>query len=112
LEIILLLAELEELKDNSSEVPASALVIESSLHPQKGPLATLLVKQGILEGKKMKSVSISKARLAKKQSAQVKEAENKAKAEAKKQEVEAQAVEPVKVVEAEAKSADVELENK
>jgi len=72
----------------------------------------LLVKQGILEGKKMKSVSISKARLAKKQSAQVKEAENKAKAEAKKQEVEAQAVEPVKVVEAEAKSADVELENK
>ena len=49
LEIILLLAELEELKDNSSEVPASALVIESSLHPQKGPLATLLVKQGIFK---------------------------------------------------------------
>ncbi|HCX26025.1 MAG: Translation initiation factor IF-2 [Candidatus Collierbacteria bacterium GW2011_GWB2_45_17] len=49
LEIILLLAELEELKDNSSEVPASALVIESSLHPQIGPLATLLVKQGIFK---------------------------------------------------------------
>lgn len=45
LEIILLLAELEELKDNSKEAPR-ALVIESSLHPQKGPLATLLVKQG------------------------------------------------------------------
>ncbi len=49
LEIILLLAELEELKDNSSEVPASALVVESSLHPQTGPLATLLVKGGIFK---------------------------------------------------------------
>jgi len=49
LEIILLLAELEELKDNSSEVPASALVIESSLHPQTGPLATLLVQSGIFK---------------------------------------------------------------
>lgn len=45
LEIILLLAELEELKDNSKD-PAQAVVIESSLHSQKGPLATLLVKQG------------------------------------------------------------------
>lgn len=45
LEIILLLAELEELKDTSKE-PAEAVVIESSLHSQKGPLATLLVKQG------------------------------------------------------------------
>jgi translation initiation factor IF-2 len=45
LEIILLLAELEELKDTSSEV-AKAVVVESSLHSQKGPLATLLVKQG------------------------------------------------------------------
>jgi len=46
LEVILLLAELEELKDNSSETPATALVIESSLHPQIGPLATLLVQKG------------------------------------------------------------------
>lgn len=46
IEVILLLAELEELKDNSNSTPATALVIESSLHPQKGPLATLLVKQG------------------------------------------------------------------
>lgn len=46
LEIILLLAELEELKDNSQEKTATALVIESSLHPQIGPLATLLVKGG------------------------------------------------------------------
>lgn len=47
LEIILLLSELEELKDNSAEIPATALVVESSLHPQIGPLATLLVKGGI-----------------------------------------------------------------
>lgn len=46
LEIILLLAELEELKNNSSEIPATAIVIESALHPQKGPIATLLVKSG------------------------------------------------------------------
>ncbi len=46
LEVILLLAELEELKDTSEEEPAQALVIESSLHPQIGPLATLLVKKG------------------------------------------------------------------
>ncbi len=46
LEVILLLSELEELTDNSDAVPATALVIESSMHSQKGPLATLLVKQG------------------------------------------------------------------
>ncbi len=46
LEVILLLAELEELKDSSQDTPAIALVVESSMHPQKGPLATLLVKKG------------------------------------------------------------------
>src|SRR5258706_6998207 len=45
LEIILLLAELEELKDNSAATPATAVVIESALDSQKGPLATLLVQQ-------------------------------------------------------------------
>ncbi len=49
LEIILLLTELEELKDNSDACPATALVIESSMHPQKGPLATLLVKSGVFD---------------------------------------------------------------
>jgi translation initiation factor IF-2 len=49
LEVILLLAELEELKDTSAESPATALVIESSLHPQIGPLATLLVKKGVFK---------------------------------------------------------------
>lgn len=47
LENVLLLAELEELKDTGKE-PTSAVVIESQLHPHKGPLATLLVKTGKL----------------------------------------------------------------
>jgi len=47
LENVLLLAELEELKDTSAE-PTSAVVIESQLHPHKGPFATLLVKTGKL----------------------------------------------------------------
>ena len=49
LEVILLLAELEELKDNADDCPATALVIESSMHAQKGPLATLLVKSGTFD---------------------------------------------------------------
>lgn len=49
LEVILLLAELEELKNNCDDCPATALVIESSMHPQKGPLATLLVKSGTFD---------------------------------------------------------------
>lgn len=46
LEIILLLSELEELSDNSSQEPALGIVIESQLDSRKGPLATLLVRQG------------------------------------------------------------------
>lgn len=46
LEIILLLAELEELPDTSMREPALGIVIESQLDPHRGPLATLLVKQG------------------------------------------------------------------
>lgn len=50
LENVLLLAELEELKDTAKE-PLTAVVIESQLHPHKGPLATLLVKTGKLAPK-------------------------------------------------------------
>ncbi|MBI1872113.1 GTP-binding protein, partial [Candidatus Collierbacteria bacterium] len=50
LETVLLLAEMEELKDTSGE-KTSAVVIESQLHPNKGPLATLLVKTGRLKAK-------------------------------------------------------------
>lgn len=49
LEIILLLADLEELKNNSQITPASAVVIESSMHAQKGSLATLLTQEGIFK---------------------------------------------------------------
>lgn len=47
LENVLLLAELEELRDTSTD-PVSAVVVESQLHPHKGPLVTLLIKSGRL----------------------------------------------------------------
>jgi translation initiation factor IF-2 len=47
LEIILLVAEMEELKGDLSQ-PASGLVIESHQNNKRGATATLLVKQGIL----------------------------------------------------------------
>lgn len=47
LEMILLVAEMEELKD-SSDQPTSGLVIESHQDNKRGATATLLVKQGIL----------------------------------------------------------------
>lgn len=50
LETVLLLAELEQLKDTSQEL-TTAVVIESQLHPHKGPLASLLVKTGRLSSK-------------------------------------------------------------
>lgn len=47
LEIILLVAEMEEIKSNYA-APASGVIIESYLDPRRGPTATLLVQQGIL----------------------------------------------------------------
>lgn len=46
LELILLIAELEELADTSNLSPCRAVVLEAQLHPHSGPLATLLIKQG------------------------------------------------------------------
>lgn len=48
LEMIGLVADLLELK-NEPEAPLAAVVIESSLSPQQGPLATVVVKEGLLE---------------------------------------------------------------
>ncbi len=48
LEMILLVAELEELKVNFDE-PASGVVIESYQDSQRGPTATLLVRKGTLK---------------------------------------------------------------
>ncbi len=50
LEMILLLAEMEELKADFS-VSASGVVIESFLDSKRGPTATLLVRQGVLFSK-------------------------------------------------------------
>ncbi|MBI3954586.1 GTP-binding protein [Candidatus Collierbacteria bacterium] len=46
LETLLLLADIEALPDTSQE-KAQAIVIESSLHRQKGPIASLLVTAGV-----------------------------------------------------------------
>jgi translation initiation factor IF-2 len=48
LENILLLAEMEDFKANYSREPLG-IVLESNLDPQKGPVATVLVKTGILK---------------------------------------------------------------
>lgn len=48
LELILIVAELEELKANPQE-PASGIIIEARLDSRRGPLATLIVKNGTLK---------------------------------------------------------------
>ena len=48
LETILLLAEMEELKADLVSKP-QGIVIESSVDPQKGPVATLIVERGVLQ---------------------------------------------------------------
>lgn len=48
LDTILLVAEVEELKADIN-VPAEGTVIESFLHAKKGPVATLLLKKGVLK---------------------------------------------------------------
>lgn len=48
LELILLMAEMEELKGDATK-PAEGVIIESRLDPRKGHLATLLVKEGTLK---------------------------------------------------------------
>jgi translation initiation factor IF-2 len=48
LEIILLMADMEDLKANSSSSP-SGIVIESKLDSRRGSIATLIIKQGVLK---------------------------------------------------------------
>lgn len=50
LEMILLMAEMEELKA-SKEIPASGVIIESNHNKQRGATATLLIKEGTLTNK-------------------------------------------------------------
>lgn len=49
LEVVLLLTELEELTDTSKKSPPTGVVLESQLHLHKGPLSTILIKQGIFK---------------------------------------------------------------
>ncbi len=59
LEMIMLVAEMAELKDESKE-PFEAVVIESSLDKFRGPVATILVKKGSVKvGDLVKTPSIS-----------------------------------------------------
>ena len=48
LDVILLIAEIEELKADNSK-PAQGVIIESYLDNKRGPIATLLLNQGILK---------------------------------------------------------------
>ncbi len=48
LEMILLIAEMEELKADYKK-PTSGVVIESYMDPKRGPMATLLIQDGILK---------------------------------------------------------------
>lgn len=50
LDMILLIAEMEDLKGDYTS-PASGIIIESRLDPQRGATATLLVKDGLLTNK-------------------------------------------------------------
>lgn len=47
LEMILLLADVMEIKGNPS-VPAQGVILEARLDPKKGPVATVIIKQGTL----------------------------------------------------------------
>jgi len=64
LEMILLLAELEELKANI-EKPAEGVVIEAYLDAKRGPTATLLIRDGMLKSQDIiaTSSSIGRARI-------------------------------------------------
>ncbi len=48
LEVIILVAEMEELKEEIN-CPAQGIIVESYLNPHKGPIATLIVQKGILK---------------------------------------------------------------
>ncbi len=47
LEMILLVAELQELKGNP-KIPAKGIILEAKLDPKRGPVATVLIQEGVL----------------------------------------------------------------
>ena len=62
LEVILLVADMQELKSETN-VPAEGLIIESYMHGGKGPIATAIVKKGILKNKDIIATDLALAKV-------------------------------------------------
>jgi len=62
LEVILLVADLQDLKADVS-VPAQGLIIESYMDGSKGPVATAIVKKGILKNKDIIATDLALAKI-------------------------------------------------
>jgi translation initiation factor IF-2 len=62
LEVILLVADLQELK-SEQDVPAQGLIIESYMNGGKGPVATAIVKKGILRNKDIIATDLAMAKI-------------------------------------------------
>ena len=62
LEVILLVADLQELKSEIN-VPAEGLIIESYMNGSKGPVATAIVKKGILKNKDIIATDLALAKI-------------------------------------------------
>lgn len=62
LEVILLVADLQDLKAETS-VPAEGLIIESYMDGSKGPVATAIIKKGILKSKDIIATDLAMAKV-------------------------------------------------
>jgi translation initiation factor IF-2 len=62
LEVILLVADLQDLK-SQTDVPAEGLIIESYMNGSKGPVATAIVKKGILRNKDIIATDLALAKV-------------------------------------------------
>lgn len=62
LEVILLVADLQELKSEIN-VPAEGLIIESYMNGSKGPVATAIVQKGILRAKDIIATDLAMAKI-------------------------------------------------
>jgi translation initiation factor IF-2 len=62
LEVILLVADLQDLK-SEIDVPAEGLIIESYMNGSKGPVATAIIKKGILRNKDIIATDLALAKV-------------------------------------------------
>jgi len=72
LEVILLVADMQELK-SETDVPAEGLIIEAYMDGSKGPVATAIVKKGILRNKDIIATDLALAKVKSLQNFQGKE---------------------------------------